>query len=218
MAPMSDDSGMSWGPRRVAYRCVAEPAAVLLTGAFFGFRPGGRHPLAPGTIVVSNHVHSIDCLALVRVFRPRMLRFNSQASNFDLPVAGQILQAFATLRVGGGPEEVREFLESNTAALSRGECVVVYPEGDITTYATRVHEFRPGAFALAVHADAPVVPVALVPTGRTIGVWRRRPQLRAVVGAPMRPDPDLPYRAAREELRRRAQDFVSEALETALGG
>ena len=67
--------------QRIAYVAIVGPAAVVLTGTAFAFRRRGHHHLAPGTIVVSNHVHDFDCLALVRVFWPASLRFNSQLSN-----------------------------------------------------------------------------------------------------------------------------------------
>ncbi|MSS46467.1 1-acyl-sn-glycerol-3-phosphate acyltransferase [Cutibacterium sp. WCA-380-WT-3A] len=199
--------------RRAAYVAIIGPAAVALTGFTFAFRRRGRHHLAPGTIIVSNHVHDFDCLALVRVFWPVGLRFNSQPSNFDIPVAGLILRAFGTIEVD--PSDVRGFFSSNAEALADGDCVVIYPEGDISHYETSVSTFRPGAFALAVRTGAPIVPVALVRSGRMVGVRWRRPQLEARVGSPMYPDPALPSRQAREELRQRAERFVSRALDDA---
>lgn len=200
--------------QRLAYLTIVGPAAVILTGMTFAFRRRGHHHLEPGTIVVSNHVHDFDCLALVRVFWPTGLRFNSQPSNFDIPVAGLILRAFGTIPVD--VSDVRGFFSANAQALADGDCVVIYPEGDITCYETSAGTFRPGAFALAVRTGAPVVPVALVRSGRKLGVKWRRPQLEAKVGPPMYADETLPRCQAREELRQRAENFVSQALDEAV--
>ena len=137
------------------------------------------------------------------------------AFKLDIPVAGLILRAFGTIPVN--TTDVRGFLAGNAEALAEGDCVVIYPEGGITSYETSVNTFRPGAFALSVRTGAPVVPVALVRTGRTVGVRWRCPQLEARVGSPMYPDPTLPTHQAREELRQRAERFVSQALDETAG-
>ncbi|WCC79236.1 lysophospholipid acyltransferase family protein [Cutibacterium equinum] len=199
--------------QRLAYLTVIVPVSVVLTEVTFAFRRRGHHHVEPGTIIVSNHVHDFDSLALVRVFWPTILRFNSQTSNFEIPVAGLILRAFGTIPVD--PAEVGRFFSVNARALDDGECVVIYPEGRITSYGTSTETFHPGAFALAVRTGAPIVPVALVPSGRNLGVRWRRPQLEAKVGPAMYAKETLPRRQAREELRQRAEDFVSRALDEA---
>jgi 1-acyl-sn-glycerol-3-phosphate acyltransferase len=74
-------------------------------------------------------------------------------------------------------------------ALHRGESLLVFPEGT-TSRGAGLLPFRLGAFAAAVEAERPIVPVALSGTGRILprGTWvLARAGVRVVIQAPVHP-------------------------------
>ncbi len=95
--------------------------------------------------------------------------------------------------------------------------VVMFPEGT-RSESDRMAEFKTGAFLLAIKAQVPVVPVALVGTHPIMpkGSWAIRPGLvRVHVGEPI-PTAGL-SRRDRHALARRTHDAVAELLRAAGG-
>lgn len=132
-----------------------------------------RIPRTGSAIVVGNHLSYFDPLAhayfVVRV--GRRPRFLAKAELFRNPVLGTVLRGVRQIPVRRGTGDQRP-LEEATAALERGEVVVIYPEGTSTAGGA---DFTPGrgktgAVRLALATGAPVIPVA---TWGGQYVWRR---------------------------------------------
>ncbi|GBC86363.1 1-acyl-sn-glycerol-3-phosphate acyltransferase [bacterium HR12] len=132
-----------------------------------------RIPRTGPAIVVGNHLSYLDPLAhgyfVVRA--GRRPRFLAKVELFENPVLGRILRGMGQIPVRRGTGDQRP-LEEATAAIERGEVVVIYPEGTSTAGGP---DFSPGrgktgAVRLALATGAPVVPVA---TWGGQYVWRR---------------------------------------------
>ena len=191
--------------RYVLYHLVIVPAAWLLTVVAMRTRIRRRLRVTGPAVLVCNHVHPFDNLAVVRAAWPRMVRFNSQPSNFHIPVAGWILRFFGTLEIGSGRTGRDRFLADNAEILGRGGLVGVFPEGKLVVNDPQLRRLLPGAFVLAEHVGVPVIPVVLRRSGSTVGwVWRR-PQLDVVAG------PSISGGTSRE-LRERADAAMRELL------
>jgi 1-acyl-sn-glycerol-3-phosphate acyltransferase len=102
--------------------------------------------------------------------------------------------------------------------LRQGWSLLSFPEGTRSADG-RVQRFKTAAFAAAVEAGAPVVPIALEGTGRILprGSLRNRPgTIRVAVGHPILTDSldrnDRNDRNARNELACRAQEAVESLL------
>ncbi len=90
--------------------------------------------------------------------------------------------------------------------------VVVFPEGTRSD-SDRMGDFKTGAFLIAIKAQVPVVPVALVGTRRVMpkGSWAiRRGRVQVRVGEPI--STTGLRRSDRQALARRARDSVAELL------
>jgi len=119
--------------------------------------------LPPGpVIVVVNHISNVDPV-LVGVFLARnglWPRFLAKDSLFGVPVLGRILRAIAQIPVRRGSAQAADSLHHAVTALADGGCVVVYPEGTITSDPQLwPMKARTGAARLAVRTGAPVVPI-----------------------------------------------------------
>jgi 1-acyl-sn-glycerol-3-phosphate acyltransferase len=174
------------------FALIARPVLVLATG----LRVVGRErlPAAGPAVIAANHNSHLDVVALMSLFRLRMLnqvRPVAAADHFMKPgfsgwLARTLLNIIPIDRSGKGAEAV---IDPIRAALDRGEIVIIFPEG------TRgepevLARFRRGASVLASeYPQVPFVPVYLHGLGKSLprGEWRFVPfASEAHVGMPRR--------------------------------
>lgn len=91
-------------------------------------------PTTGGVIVAANHLSHFDPLVLGHFVhdRGRSVRFLAKRSLFDVPVFGRLLSSAGQIPVRRGTRDAGEALRFAEAAIARGECLVIYPEGTIT--------------------------------------------------------------------------------------
>lgn len=117
-----------------------------------------------GFLLVANHVSHLDPLYDSVAVRKagRIPRFLAKASLWKVPVLGQALahsEQIPVERAGAGAGQAS--LELATETLRKGKVVLIYPEGTVTRDPGHwPMKPRPGAGALALSGDFPVIPVA----------------------------------------------------------
>lgn len=116
-----------------------------------------------GVIVAPNHLSWFDpptvAFALWQADRPP--RFLGKDAVFKVPIFGAIIKNAGQIPVYRDTPEVVEAIRDALAALEKGECVVVYPEGTMT----RDPQMWPmaaktGAVRLALSSGRPLYPMA----------------------------------------------------------
>lgn len=194
--------------RKMGWHMLILPASQVLTVVGMGTNVHQKKPIQGPAVIVSNHVHPFDELALVRAMWPRITYFVSMDANFDIPVAGQILSFFGTIPVGPNAAGLREFHRQARRHLAAGDLVGIFPEGERGHDPRRMAPLRPGAFELAVGAGVPVIPCRLVGTGHIFGLLWRRERLDVWVGDPIVPDPAMTrHHAARAMMAQASAQF-----------
>jgi len=151
---------VGWLSQLVAW--VLEPLLLVLMRRRWA---GLDHiPKAGGAIVAVNHNSYADPLALMHfVYRAgRWPHFLGKAELFRIPVFGRAILALGQIPVHRGTANAADALRDARAAIERGHCVVIYPEGTVT----RDPDYwlmagRTGAVRLALETGAPVIPIAL---------------------------------------------------------
>lgn len=151
---------VGWLCRLVAL--ILEPLLLLLTRRRWA---GLEHvPRAGGAIVAVNHNSYADPLALMHfIYRAgRWPHFLGKAELFRIPMFGRGIRALGQIPVHRGTANAADALRDAKAALERGECVVIYPEGTVT----RDPDYWPmagrtGVARLALETGVPVIPIAL---------------------------------------------------------
>ncbi len=178
-------------PRPAPALALIRAAARLLlrlTGTPWRVHGLERLPPAPG-ILVANHASYIDGIVLTAAL-PGAFSFVAKREFtarliprvFLRHIGAEFVERFETLR---GVEDARSLAR---AALS-GKTLVFFPEGTFTR-TPGLRAFHLGAFAAAVEADLPVVPVALAGTRSILrgDQWfPRRGAVTVSIGAPIRP-------------------------------
>ena len=123
----------------------------------------GQENVPPGPVIlVANHLSHADPLMLAHYVYdlPREPRFLGKEAVFQVPFVGMVVRGAGQIPVRRATTEAAQALEDAVAAIGRGECVIIYPEGT-TTRDPRLWPMqgKTGAARLAMLTGAPVVPV-----------------------------------------------------------
>jgi 1-acyl-sn-glycerol-3-phosphate acyltransferase len=163
------------------YRLVIVVAKPLL----WLFTTRDRHgveniPPTGGIIVVANHVSELDPFMvgefLYDIGRPP--RFLAKKELFRRAPIKWVLEGAQQIPVDRGTSDAAQALSAAVAALDRGECIFIYPEGSATRDpALWPMKARTGAARLALLSGAPVVPVAQWGPQLVLPYKARRPKL-----------------------------------------
>ena len=125
-------------------------------------------PVVGGFVLASNHWSNFDPWPLgIPLFPRRFLRFMAKSELFWFPL-GAIITAGGAFRVRRG-ERDEEAIATAVALCRTGHAVVMFPEGTRRRKGLRKkHEarWRTGAARIALEADVPLVPAAVVGTER----------------------------------------------------
>ncbi|MES2462550.1 MAG: lysophospholipid acyltransferase family protein [Armatimonadota bacterium] len=130
-----------------------------------GFRRNGHKnvPKTGGVLLCPNHFSDADPAA-VAVALPRTAWFMAKAELFDVPILGVLIRLWHGFPVKRDSAD-RSALRRAEELLKAGEAVVIFPEGGGNSEET-LQPLHPGALMVALRAKVPVIPVALVNTGK----------------------------------------------------
>ena len=126
-------------------------------------------------VVCVNHQSLVDIPVLFAAL-PIPIRFMAKKSLFYIPIFGWSLYAAGFVPVDrNGGKKAREALRRAAMRIRDGRSVTVFPEGTRSPDG-KIHEFKAGAFILAIESGAPILPVVIRGTFEaapksTICVW-----------------------------------------------
>jgi 1-acyl-sn-glycerol-3-phosphate acyltransferase len=140
-------------------------------------------------VVMSNH-HSLFDIPTMLTTMPFPFRMMAKASLFKIPFMGWYMSRVGYIPVEReDPKQARRSLEEAGRRVASGLSVLVFPEGTRSPEG-EVRRFKRGGFNLARAAGVPVVPVAIINSGRLLprGSWHADPGvIRVRVGDPLDP-------------------------------
>ena len=176
-------------------------------------------PVTGPALLASNHVSYLDPLTLAWVAdrRGRHVRFLAKSELFDKRGLGTLLRAAHQIPVQRGKVDAADALHAAVAALERGECIAVFPEGTISQDLEPMAG-KSGTARLAHRAGVPIVPVGLWGTHRILTKgrkphWQWGVAQTAVVGSPIAPLPDEHFKQTTDRLMAAIVACVARARE-----
>jgi 1-acyl-sn-glycerol-3-phosphate acyltransferase len=168
-----------------------------------------RIPTTGPCVLASNHESVLDGVFLSAATR-RQVRFMAKAELYQYPVLRQLMDALGCFPVERGRDE-GQAVGRGLRLLQGGEVIGIFPQGTCLPYRERL--FRRGAARLAISAGAPLVPVALIGTERSLQPRSHRmgfPKVTIVVGEPIPVERGEPSPESATELTRRLELAVDE--------
>ncbi len=202
-----------WKITRILLRLIVFPMVYLK----LGLRVKGRsvlkknkEALAHGAILVSNHVHLWDYLAILCALkRPKIgvLVWKKNVSG----ESGSMVRSVGGIPIPEGDlKATAAFREAVGKFLDEGGWLQTYAEGSMWEYYAPIRPFKLGASHFAIEHGLPVLPMAFSYRKPN---WLRRlfGQLAAftlTIGQPLYADPNLCGVAAQADLTRRLHEEV----------
>jgi len=168
-----------------------------------------RVPASGAVVLAANHESILDPWFLGTV-TPRPVHYLTKSELFRYPVLKQVLEGLGCIPVRRNGDMGRA-LDAGGDVLDRGEVIGIFPQA--TCLPHRERPFRRGAARLAIATGAPLVPVLLVGTERSIQPRTHRigfPRVTIVVGEPLQTERGEPTREAATELTDRLEQAIAE--------
>lgn len=197
---------------------IVKPLLLLFTRR--RWVDGEKIPASGGCVVVGNHISHVDPLTFAHLVydHGRLPRYLAKNEVFRVPGVGQILRSAGQIPVYRLTSDASDALGAAVAAVDRGECVVVYPEGTISRDpGLWPMTGKSGAARIALSTGVPVIPVAQWGAHRVLAPYAKKPKLfprqtiAMKVGDPVELD-DLRERSPTPEVLREATDRIMDAI------
>jgi 1-acyl-sn-glycerol-3-phosphate acyltransferase len=137
-------------------------------------------------VVVMNHQSMLD-IAMAFIVVPVNLRFVAKNVLKYVPFLGWYMWATGMIFVKTGSHRGVGSLLAAASRLAGGASVLIYPEGTRSADG-RIAPFKRGAFALAINAQVPIVPIAIEGSGACLprdGFRARAGVIHMKIGAPI---------------------------------
>ena len=151
-------------------------------------------PSQGGFIAVANHVTDLDSLTGMRALVDAGIPVHSLAKStlFDVPVLGSILRAGGQIPVKRSSSNAVDSLAEAAGYVRRGECVMVFPEGTLTSDPLKwPMTGKTGAARLAMRTGAPVLPMGQWGAHEVLDTYSHRlrgiprKDVRVIIGEPV---------------------------------
>jgi 1-acyl-sn-glycerol-3-phosphate acyltransferase len=157
--------------------CILKP----LTWAFMKRDWRGLENVPPegGVILAANHISHVDPIALadfVVYGTGRIARFLAKSTLFSgKPLVSQVMRGAGQIPVHRHTADASLALRDAVAALHRGECVTIYPEGTVSRDPDKWPMLaKTGVARLALLSGAPVIPIAQWGSERILDSYRTK--------------------------------------------
>jgi 1-acyl-sn-glycerol-3-phosphate acyltransferase len=137
-------------------------------------------PANGGCVVAVNHVSEVDPMPFAHFLydNGRIPRFLGKAEVFRVPIAGRILASAGQIPVYRLSDDAAQAFSAAVAAVEKGECVVVYPEGTLSRDPGMWPMIgKSGAARIALTTGCPVIPCAQWGPQEILAPYARRPRL-----------------------------------------
>ncbi|MDR2301255.1 MAG: 1-acyl-sn-glycerol-3-phosphate acyltransferase [Deltaproteobacteria bacterium] len=146
-------------------------------------------PKTGGFIVFANHRSLLDIPTVAKA-TGRDFSWVAKAALGKIPIFGWVLRRTHMLvDRGGSADAAKQMLHEASLRLENGEIMAIFPEGTRNKTGEPILPFKKGAFILAKHTGAPLIPLAILNSGNLwpSGAYVPKPGLiRVAIGEPLK--------------------------------
>ncbi len=216
------DGSYRYRRRGMLYRLFAfllfhgfvRPVTVIWLLAVHGVRVRGRKALRGlkgRYFLYGNHTQNVaDAFLPSLISFPRKCQIITGPETVSIPFVRFLTPLLGAIPLPDTLKGAEHFSRAIGETVTAGRPVAVYPEAHIWPYCTFIRPFPDDSFSYPVKHRCPAVPFTV--TYRRRKLFRNAPPcLTVTVGKPEYPDPSLPPRAARRDLRDRVYGQMTEA-------
>ena len=139
-------------------------------------------PMAGGIILAANHTSNFDP-PLLATFLQRPVSYMAKQELFDVPIFGRAIKGCHAFPVKRGAAD-RGAIKTALRVIKLGNCLGLFPEGTRSKDGV-IHKPEAGIALIAAMTAAPVVPAAIIGTGKIFQEGSYFPKLRVVYGKPI---------------------------------
>lgn len=171
--------------------------------------------LKGGAVIVANHFNPLDSFFIQYAFDAakkdgELYRIIREGNYTSFPgFYGFLMRNCNTLPLSSSLATMRKLINAVGVTLSRGDCVLVYPEQSLWWNYRKPKPHKIGAYEFAVKSNVPVVPVFITMEDTDAlgsdGFPIQRHKIH--IGAPVYPDAELDKRARAEKMRDKSFEF-----------
>lgn len=163
-----------------------------------------------GGIIISNHVHQMDSPMSGVAFFPRRLTYTSIKANFNLKVAGKLVQILGGVPIPTDLLESRIFFHELVKLARQGKLIHFFPEGELIQFHEGVRPLKRGAFKVSVESSVPVIPVYISFKHYKTKI-RKKEKYKVIykAGMPIYPDLTISTKDAIDKLAREAETSMN---------
>lgn len=167
--------------------------------------------LSSGAVVVSNHIHLWDYIAIMKAIRPKRSHVLTWAPNIR-GENGTLIRL-----VGGIPIPENDisgsitFQKSVLKLLSDDQFVQIYAEGSMWEYYAPIRPFKTGAAYFSIKSGKPILPMAFSyrkPSWIRKNIFKQYASLTLNIGEPIFADKTLPGKEQEIELIQRCHQTI----------
>ncbi len=166
-------------------------------------------PMGEGAVIAPNHISYADP-PLVAACLPRRTYFMAKRELFEVPLFNRLIYSLYAFPVERGAAD-RAAIRHAIDLVSRGELVIIFPEGQRSLDGT-IGEGELGPALVAGRAGVPIVPCAHVGSERILprgAKFIRRGRFYIAFGEPVRVHPDASGRLTREALQQATDELMA---------
>ena len=202
----------------IAYYVIAVPLVYLVSKLYLGLKFENRKAVKKvgksGFFLYGNHTRGLDAFIPAMASFPKKAYVIANPDAVSIPLLKHFVMMIGCLPIPTELDGMRGFLAAVRERYAEGGAIGIYPEAHIWPFYTGIRNFRDVSFRYPVEEKAPVI--AMVTTFRKrrgLFALAKKPGMTVTLSEPMYPDPSLPPREAKRELRDRAYDFMVKTSE-----
>lgn len=185
------------------YRIVFFPIAYFHSKIRFCQRVENAAVIKPykkgGYFLYGNHTQDIG-----DAFLPQMINKGKSKyiivhpNNVSMPVLGKLTPSLGAIPLPDDMVAYKNFINAISTRIFEKKCVVIYPEAHIWPYYTKIRPFPDTSFQYPIKLGVPAFCFTNTYQKRR---FSKKPRIVTYVDGPFFPNPDLPFKEQRAELR-----------------